>query len=83
MPIYKYRLIFPDGEVDECDEVFETEDEAREEALYSISCSRQGAEILHMSNPGDYEYDEDEYEDPTYEIIEIDDDGEEYIHPEY
>ena len=66
----KYKIIF-DGE--EQDEVFDTEEEAEEYALYLRSCSSTGAEILHMSNPGDYEYDEDEYEPPEYEIIEIDD----------
>ena len=66
----KFKIIF-DGE--ECDEIFDTEEDAEEYALYLSSCSREGAEILHMSNPGDYDYDEETYEDPDYEIIEIDD----------
>lgn len=66
----KFKIIF-DGE--ECDEIFDTEEEAEDHALYLSSCSREGAEILHMSNPGDYDYDEDTYEDPEYEIIEIED----------
>lgn len=66
----KYIVIF-DGE--EQDEVFNTEAEAEEYALYLCSCSRDGAETLHMSNPGDYEYEEDEFEYPDYEIEEIDD----------
>ena len=83
MPIYKFRLIFPDGEIlDDEDDRFDTEYEARDAALYSISCFRQCAEILHLSNPSDYDYDEDEYEDPTFEIIEIDDDGTECIYAE-
>ena len=65
-----FKIIF-DGE--ECDEVFDTEEEAEEHALYLSSCSREGAEILHMSNPGDYDYDEETYDDPDYEIIEIED----------
>lgn len=65
----KYKVIF-DGE--EEDEVFETEAEAEEYALYLCSCTRDGAETLHMSNPGDYDYDEEVYEDPEYEIVEID-----------
>lgn len=32
-----------------------------------------GAETLHWSNPGDYDYDENDFEDPDYEIIEEDD----------
>ena len=66
----KFKVIFY-GEV--CDEIFDTEEDAEEYALYLSSCSREGAEILHMSNPGDYDYDEETYEDPEYEIIEIDD----------
>ena len=66
----KFKIIF-DGE--ECDEIFDTEEEAEEHALYLSSCSREGAEILHMSNPGDYDYDEETYDDPDYEIIEIED----------
>ena len=67
----KYKIIF-DGE--EQDEVFRTEEAAEDYALYLCSCSRDGAEILHMSNPGGYDYDEDSFENPEYEIVEIDDD---------
>jgi len=66
----KYKVIF-DGE--EQDEVFNTAEDAEEHALYLCSCTREGAEILHMSNPGDYDYDEDDFEDPEYEIVEEDD----------
>lgn len=65
----KYKIIF-DGE--EQDEIFSTEEDAEEYALYLCSCARTGAEILHMSNPGDYEYDENSFEDPEYEIVEVD-----------
>ena len=61
----KYKVLFND-ELE--DEVFDTEEE---HALYLVSCTQLGAEILHMSNPGDY--DEDDYE-ADYEIIEIDED---------
>lgn len=64
----KYKVLFND-ELE--DEVFDTEEEAEEHALYLVSCTQLGAEILHMSNPGDY--DEDDYE-ADYEIIEIDED---------
>jgi len=66
--VAKYKVIF-DGE--EEDEIFNSEEEAEEYALYLCSCTNSGAEILHMSNPGDYDYDEDSFEDPDYEIIEI------------
>ena len=63
----KYRILM-EGELQ--DEVFDTWEEADDYALYLVSCARTGAETLHMSNPGDYDYDEDNYEDPEYEIIE-------------
>lgn len=64
----KFKIIF-DGE--EQDEEFDSEEAAEDYALYLCSCSQVGAETLHMSNPGDYDYDEDEWEDPDYEIVEI------------
>lgn len=64
----RYKVLFND-ELE--DAVFETEEEAEEYALYLSSHTRQGAEILHMSNPGDY--DEDDYE-VDYEIIEVEED---------
>lgn len=65
----KYKVIF-DGEED--DEIFDTEEDANEHALYLSSCEQQGAETMHMSNPGDYEYNEEEWEGSDYEIVEID-----------
>lgn len=65
----KYKVLI-DGE--ELDEVFDNEKDATEHALYMLSCAQLGAETLHMSNPGDYEYDEDTYEYPDFEIIEED-----------
>lgn len=61
----KYKVSF-DGDFE--DEIFDTEEEAEDYALYLSSCAKEGAEILHMSNPGDY--DADDYDD-DYEIVEI------------
>lgn len=66
----KYKIIMY-GEAE--DDIFSSEEEAEEYALYLCSCARTGAEILHWSNPGDYDYDEDTFEEPEYEIVEIDD----------
>ena len=66
----KYRIEM-DGELR--DEVFNSEEEAEDYALYLCSCGRSGAETLSWSNPGDYDYDEDSYEDSEYEIIEVED----------
>lgn len=63
----KYQVYIND-ELD--DAVFDTEEEAVEHAEYLASCTRYGAEILHMSNPG--YYDADDYDD-EFEIVEIDD----------
>lgn len=62
----KYKILI-DGEYE--DEVFDSYEQAEEHALYLSSCIREGAAILHMSNPGDY--DEDDYDD-DYEIVEVD-----------
>ena len=64
----KYKIIF-DGE--EQDEVFSSEADADNYALYLSSCCDSGAETLYMSNSGDYDYDEDSFEGPDYEIVEI------------
>ena len=64
----KFKILF-NGEFE--DEIFNSEADAQEHADYLVSCTREGAEILHMSNPGDY--DADDYE-AEYEIVEIDED---------
>lgn len=63
----KYGVMY-DGELE--DEIFDTEEQAEEYALYLSSCAKEGAEILNMSNPGDY--DADDYND-DFEVVEIDD----------
>lgn len=65
---FKVVMHYSDGETEELDEVFETEEAADEYGLYMNSCTSLGAEILHMSNPGDYPDDDDESD---FEIIEV------------
>ena len=65
----KFRIIF-DGELQ--DDAFDSEEAAEEYALYLCSCSKEGAEIFHWSNPGEYDYDDESFEEPEYEIIEED-----------
>ena len=65
----KYKIVWDDGW--EEDGIFDTEKAADEYAVYLQGCAREGAEILHMSNPGDYDYDEDEFECSDYEIVEV------------
>jgi len=71
MPKYKIVMQFPDGTNEEEDDIFDTEEAAEEYACYLVGCSRVGAETLYLSNPGDYPL--DDYDDPDFEIIEIDD----------
>ena len=54
------------------DEIFETEQEAEEYAAYLRSCTNLGSENMHMSNPGDYEYDESAGDDLDMDVVEID-----------
>lgn len=71
MPKYKVILYFPDGTEQESEDTFDTEEEAHEYGLYECSSYKTGAEILHMSNPGDYPLEDGDEMD--YEVIEIDD----------
>ena len=71
MSWFKILMKYADGTDDLQDEVFDSEEAATEYADYLVSCGRQGAEILELSNPGDYPM--DEYEDSEYEIIEVED----------
>lgn len=70
-------MIYSDGDeemlmADESydDAIFESEEDAEEAGLEACGNARVGAEILNMSNPGDYPYDEEEF-DVDFEIIEI------------
>lgn len=67
MKLFRILMKYSDGTDDLQDEVFEDEDAAEEYAQYLVGCSRQGAEILELSNPGDYPM--DDYEEPDYEIV--------------
>ena len=71
MSIFKVLMKFADGTEDLDDTEFDSEEGANEYGLYLMGCSREGAEILNLSNPGDYPL--DDYEDPEYEVIEVDD----------
>lgn len=68
--MFKVKLIFSDGDIEELDGVFDAEEDAEEYALESVSEYKLGGEILNMSNPGDYPFDEED--DVDFEVIEID-----------
>ncbi len=69
MTKYKVVMHYPDGEDDEYDETFDSYEEAEDHGRYLSSCYDLGGEILNMSNPGDYPYDEND-EGASYEVIE-------------
>ena len=71
MPKYKVIMHYSNGISEEEEDIFDTEDDAEEYALYLISCGKEGAEILNLSNPGDYDL--DDYDEPVFEIVEFDD----------
>lgn len=74
MTKYYVEIEFEDGGTiveDNRGEYYDSEEEAMEAAYYAVSCARQGAEIFHMSNPGDNSYDERDYDDCEYSIVEI------------
>jgi hypothetical protein len=68
--MYKVVMNFPDGTTDEEDEVFDTEAEARAYGLNQYNNYMTGAEVLHLSNPGDYPLIEDDRVD--FDLIEVD-----------
>lgn len=69
MAKYKIVMFYADGEMEEEDEVFDTKEAARDYALYLIGCCELGAEILEMSNPGDYPF--EDYIEPEFKIIKV------------
>lgn len=72
MPKYIIVINNADGTTEELDEIFDDEELAEEYATYYIGCGKVGAEILNLSNPGDYSL--DDYVESEYEIYEVDDD---------
>ena len=68
MAKYKVVMKFSNGSTDEQDETFDTEEAAEAYGLYLCGCYYEGAEILNLSNPGDYPIDEDDEVD--FKVIE-------------
>jgi len=72
----KYKIIYhwtggADDEDDNYGEYYDSEEEANEAGLYGLGCRRQGGEILELSNPGDYPFDESDYEDDDFEVVAV------------
>ena len=62
-----FKLTIPELDIEE---IFDTEEEAEDYVCEVSSDMRTGAEILHMSNPGDYPFEECD-DDFDYDIEEI------------
>lgn len=67
---YTYKLLYPNGEEDLSEEIFDTEQEAEDAALYDCSCFRTGGEIMALMGDRDEDIIEGDCE---YEIIDLDD----------
>lgn len=67
---YKVIMHYPSGADEEDEAVFDTEAEAEAYGLDVCGCYSQGAEVLNMSNPGDYPLMGDE-DDVEFEVIEV------------
>ena len=50
---YGWVIHFPDEDMS-YDEPYESEEDAFEAAEYALSCVSLGADMEHLSNPGDY-----------------------------
>ena len=77
---YNVILVFDDGEEyslmeedPEFETGFDTVDEAMEAAYNSLGDMRVGAEVLNMSNPGDYTMPDESHFHPQFIIEQIDD----------
>ena len=68
--MYKLKT-YEEGFEEYGDEVFESKAEAQACMDTIMSDCRIGAEVLSLSNPGDYSYDEDDDFDIDYDIVEI------------
>lgn len=69
---YKVIYFYSSGDTDEDDnygEYYSSEAEANDAGEYGLSCKKLGGEILEMSNPGDYPFNESDYEDDTFEVV--------------
>lgn len=70
MSLYRVIMHYPDGSMEEDEEVFYSEASAEEHGRYMVECYSEGGDILHLSNPGDYPL--ETMDEADFEIVEID-----------
>lgn len=74
MAKYKLLIHFSDGTVEEEDnngEFFSSKEEADDAGSNLLNAYQTGGWTLNMSNPGDYPYDEADYEDNWWEVVKV------------
>ena len=76
MAKWGWRIIFDDENenfdyTDSNEGPYDTEEEAAEMGAYAQSCMRTGAEMFHLSNPGDYPMNGDEIDTGEMETFEV------------
>lgn len=78
----KYKIVFhwTDGTTTEDDnygQYYDSFESADANGLQGLSDAKLGGQIFEMSNPGDYPYHEEDYADDDYEVVEVDESGNE------
>lgn len=71
MSKYKVLILYQDGTEEEDEYVYDTYEEAHERGCDILTDFATGAEVLNMSNPGDYPM--ELMEDPDFQVIQVDD----------
>ena len=71
MARYKVLIHYSDGSSEEEDKIFTSITDAEEYGSYMCSCCSEGAEIMELSNPGDYPL--EDAASAEYEVIKIND----------
>ncbi len=75
MAKYAYKITLGNGDIirsyKDYDEVYDTPEEAEDEGYEALSNLEVGDEILNMSNPGDYPFNEDNYDEASVKVIKV------------
>ena len=69
MAMYRVIIHYADGTTEIEDEIFSSQADAEDHGSYMVACCHDAAETDHMSNPGDYPF--DNAGDVYYEVEEI------------
>ena len=56
--MYRVIIHYADGTTEVEDEIFYSRSDAEEYGSYMVACCHDGAETSHLSNPGDYPFED-------------------------